>query len=217
MSTRIKWTTDLVAKEMLKENCILLSKYVNVDKRRLEKIKKSTNQLFIKEQLGSNLLLNDILENNYFKDINLLEYVYNESGKPYLKDDNLYFSLSHSNGIVALTVSKEEIGLDIELIKPVKDSVAKRIMNDREYNIYSSLDKNKKIIYFYEVWTSKEAYVKKLGTTISLNPSNIEIDEDILIKRIIIDNNEYMLAVTNSMSLTIDERYIPKELLERKK
>ena len=31
MSTRIKWTTDLVAKEMLKENCILLSKYVNVD------------------------------------------------------------------------------------------------------------------------------------------------------------------------------------------
>ena len=194
-----------------------ISRYDNINNKRLEKIKKSTNQLFIKEQLGSNLLLNDILENNYFKDINLLEYVYNESGKPYLKDDNLYFSLSHSNGIVALTVSKEEIGLDIELIKPVKDSVAKRIMNDREYNIYSSLDKNKKITYFYEVWTSKEAYVKKLGTTISLNPSNIEIDEDILIKRIIIDNNEYMLAVTNSMSLTIDERYIPKELLERKK
>lgn len=194
-----------------------ISKYVNVDKRRLEKIKKSTNQLFIKEQLGSNLLLNDILENNYFKDINLLEYVYNESGKPYLKDDNLYFSLSHSNGIVALTVSKEEIGLDIELIKPIKESVAKRIMNENEYCIYSSLDKNKKITYFYEVWTSKEAYVKKLGTTISFNPSNIEIDEDILIKRIIIDNNEYMLAVTNSVSLTIDERYIPKELLERKK
>lgn len=194
-----------------------ISRYDNINNKRLEKIKKSTNQLFIKEQLGSNLLLNDILENNYFKDINLLEYVYNESGKPYLKDDNLYFSLSHSNGIVALTVSKEEIGLDIELIKPVKDSVAKRIMNDREYNIYSSLDKNKKITYFYEVWTSKEAYVKKLGTTISLNPSNIEIDEDILIKRIIIDNNEYMLAVTNSISLTIDERYIPKELLERKK
>ncbi|MBQ4570665.1 MAG: 4'-phosphopantetheinyl transferase superfamily protein [Bacilli bacterium] len=194
-----------------------ISRYDNINNKRLEKIKKSTNQLFIKEQLGSNLLLNDILENNYFKDINLLEYVYNESGKPYLKDDNLYFSLSHSNGIVALTVSKEEIGLDIELIKPIKESVVKRIMNDREYNIYSSLDKNKKITYFYEVWTSKEAYVKKLGTTISLNPSNIEIDEDILIKRIIIDNNEYMLAVTNSMSLTIDERYIPKELLERKK
>lgn len=194
-----------------------ISKYSNIDKKRLEKIKKSNNTLFIKEQLGSSILLNDILENNYFLDPKEIEYIYNESGKPYLKDKNLYFSLSHSNGIVALTVSKEEIGLDIELIKPVKDSVAKRIMNDREYNIYSSLDKNKKITYFYEVWTSKEAYVKKLGTTISLNPSNIEIDEDILIKRIIIDNNEYMLAVTNAMSLTIDERYIPKELLERKK
>ena len=194
-----------------------ISKYANIDNKRLEKIKKSTNQLFIKEQLGSNLLLNDILENTYFLDPKEIEYVYNESGKPYLKDKNLYFSLSHSNGIVALTVSKEEIGLDIELIKPVKDALAKRIMTTEEYNIYNTLDKNKKITYFYEVWTSKEAYVKKLGTSITLTPSNIEIDEDILIKRINIDNNEYMLAVTNSISITIDERFIPKELLERKK
>ncbi len=194
-----------------------ISKYSNIDKRRLEKIKKSNNSLFIKEQLGSNLLLNDILENNYFMDINTLDYIYNESGKPYLKDKSLYFSLSHSNGIVALTISKEEIGLDIEFIKPVKESVAKRIMTIEEYNIYNSLDKNKKITYFYEVWTSKEAYVKKLGTAITLNPSNIEIDEDILIKRITIDNNEYMLAVTNAISLTIDERYISKDLIERKK
>ena len=194
-----------------------ISKYANIDNKRLEKIKKSTNQLFIKEQLGSNLLLNDILENNYFLDPKEIEYIYNESGKPYLKDKNLYFSLSHSNGIVALTVSKEEIGLDIELIKPVKDALAKRIMTETEYNIYSSLDKNKKITYFYEVWTSKEAYVKKLGTAITLNPSNIEIDEDVLIKRITIDNNEYMLAVTSAISITIDERFIPKELLERKK
>ena len=194
-----------------------ISKYANIDNKRLEKIKKSTNQLFIKEQLGSNLLLNDILENNYFLDTKEIEYIYNESGKPYLKDKNLYFSLSHSNGIVALTISKEEIGLDIELIKPVKDALAKRIMTTEEYNIYNTLDKNKKITYFYEVWTSKEAYVKKIGSSITLTPSNIEIDEDILIKRINIDNNEYMLAVTNSISITIDERYIPKELLERKK
>lgn len=193
-----------------------ISKYPNIDKRRLEKIKKSNNILFIKEQLGSNLLLNDILENNYFKDINTLEYIYNESGKPYLKDKSLYFSLSHSNGIVAVTISKEEVGLDIELIKPVKDTLAKRIMTSEEYNIYNTLDKNKKNTYFYEVWTSKEAYVKKLGTSITLSPSNIEIDEDILIKRISIDNNEYMLAVTNALSITIDERYIAKDLIERK-
>lgn len=194
-----------------------ISKYSNIDKKRLEKIKKSNNTLFIKEQLGSSILLNEILENNYFLDPKEIEYIYNESGKPYLKDKNLYFSLSHSNGIVALTVSKEEVGLDIELIKPVKDALAKRIMTTEEYNIYNSLDKNKKVTYFYEVWTSKEAYVKKIGTSITLTPSNIEIDEDILIKRINIDNNEYMLAVTSAISLTIDERYISKELIERKK
>ena len=194
-----------------------LSLYKNIDKNRLEKIKKSNNQLFIKEQLGSSILLNDVLENTYFIDCETLEYYYNESGKPYLKDKNIYFSLSHSNGIVALTISKEEIGLDIELIKDVKDNLAKKIMNDIEYNTYQSLNKESKKIYFFEVWTSKEAYIKKLGTSITLNPSNISIEEDVLLKKISISSNEYMIAVTNAMSITIDERYIPKELLERNK
>lgn len=194
-----------------------LTLYKNIDKRRLEKIKKSKNTLFIKEQLGSHLLLTDVLENTYFQEIDKIEYIYNESGKPYIKDSNLYFSLSHSNGIIALTVSKEEIGLDIELIKDVKDTLSRRIMNDLEYNTYQSLNKESKKIYFFEVWTSKEAYIKKLGTSITLNPSNISIEEDVLLKKINISSNEYMIALTNALSISIDERYIPKELLERNK
>ena len=172
---------------------------------------------FIKEQLGSHLLLNDVLENTWFKDTNQIEYYYNENGKPYIKGSNIYFSLSHSNGIVALTISKEEIGLDIELIKDVKDNLARRIMNDEEYMIYQNLDKQNKKVYFFEVWTSKEAYIKKLGTKITLNPSNIMIDEDILLKHTNISGNEYMIAVTNATSITIDERYIPKELIKKEK
>ena len=194
-----------------------LTLYKNIDSRRLEKIKKSKNTLFIKEQLGSHLLLTDVLENTYFQEIDKIEYIYNESGKPYIKDSSLYFSLSHSNGIIALTVSKEEIGLDIELIKDVKDTLSRRIMNDLEYNTYQSLNKESKKIYFFEVWTSKEAYIKKLGTSITLNPSNISIEEDVLLKKINISSNDYMIALTNALSITIDERYIPKELLERNK
>jgi phosphopantetheinyl transferase (holo-ACP synthase) len=90
-------------------------------------------------------------------------------------------------------------------------------MNDAEYNLYQSLDKQNKKIYFFEVWTSKEAYVKKLGTSLTLTPSNIIIEEDVLLKQINISNNLYMIAVTNASSIIIDERYIPKQLLERKK
>ena len=194
-----------------------LTLYKNIDKRRLEKIKKSKNTLFIKEQLGSHLLLTDVLENTYFQEIDKIEYIYNESGKPYIKDSSLYFSLSHSNGIIALTVSKEEIGLDIELVKDVKDTLSRRIMNDLEYNTYQSFNKESKKIYFFEVWTSKEAYVKSLGTSLTLTPSNIVIEEDVLLKQINISNNLYMIAVTNASSIIIDERYIPKQLLERKK
>ena len=194
-----------------------LSLYNNIDTKRLEKIKKSNNQLFIKEQLGSQLLLNDVLENTYFQDIANIEFYYNESGKPYIKDSNLYFSLSHSNGIVALTVSKEEIGLDIEQIKDVKDNLARKVMNDLEYCTYQTFTKENKKIYFYEVWTSKEAYIKKLGTSLTLNPSNINIEEDVILKKLYLSNSEYMIALTNAISITIDERYIPKELLERNK
>lgn len=194
-----------------------LSLYDNIDKNRLEKIKKSSNNLFKKEQLGSSLLLNDILENYFFMDTTKVEYIYNEFGKPYIKDSNLYFSLSHSNGVIALAVSKEEIGLDIELIKDVKDNLALKVMNEAEYNIYKGLSKNDKISYFYEVWTSKEAYVKKLGSALTLNPSNINIDTDVILKNINISNSQYMIALTDATYITIDERYIPKELLERKK
>lgn len=194
-----------------------LSLYDNIDKLRLKKIKKSSNILLKKEQLGANLLLNDILENYFFMDITKVEYIYNEYGKPYIKDSNLYFSLSHSNGVIALAVSKEEIGLDIELIKDVKDNLALKVMNEAEYNIYKGLSKNDKISYFYEVWTSKEAYVKKLGTALTLNPSNINIDTDVILKNINISDNQYMIALTDATYITIDERYIPKELLERKK
>lgn len=194
-----------------------LSLYDNIDKNRLEKIRKSSNNLLKKEQLGANLLLNDILENYFFMDITKVEYIYNEYGKPYIKDSNLYFSLSHSNGVIALAVSKEEIGIDIELIKDVKDNLAHKVMNEAEYNIYKGLSKNDKINYFYEVWTSKEAYVKKLGTALTLNPSNINIDTDVILKNINISNSQYMIALTDATYITIDERYIPKELLERKK
>ena len=90
-------------------------------------------------------------------------------------------------------------------------------MNDDEYNLYQSLDKQNKKIYFFEVWTSKEAYVKCLGTSLTLTPSNIVIEEDVLLKQINISNNLYMIAVTNANSIIIEERYIPKQLIERKK
>ena len=46
---------------------------------------------------------------------------------------------------------------------------------------------------------------------------NINIEEDVILKKIYISNSEYMIAITNAISITIDERYIPKELLERNK
>lgn len=196
-----------------------LSLYNNIPYKRLEKIKKSKNITYIKESLGAQLLLNDILENKYFLNLDNIEYIYNEQGKPYLKNIPLYFSITHSNGIVAVTVSKyEEVGIDIEKIEKHNPSVAKKIMTEDEYKLYEKIKSYgvEQNHYFYEVWTSKEAYVKKLGTTITLNPSSIEIDEDVVLKQIEIGKDLYCLAACGIDSFSIIEYHIPKEYKEKK-
>lgn len=190
-----------------------LSKYQNIPLKRLEKIKNSTNNLFIKESLGAQLLLNEILENTYFLDLEKIEYIYNENNKPYLKDIPIYFSISHSNGIVVVIVSKyQEVGLDIEFVKKHNINVARKILNQDELKIYEQIKTfNEQNDYFYQIWTSKEAYVKKRGSTISLNPSKITIDEEVLVKQLEIEKKLYYLAVCGVDSFNIVEYHIPNE------
>lgn len=92
-----------------------------------------------------------------------------ERGKPYAVNADVHFSISHSKEYVVCFVSEDEIGVDIEQIRPVEA----RITN------ISCTDKDKEYIFggsetetltrdmqdrFFEVWTAKEAYFKYLGT-----------------------------------------------------
>ena len=84
------------------------------------------------------------------------EYSYNEFGKPISKDK--YFNVSHSKGLVGLAIADCQIGLDIELVRPYKDTLKERISNEEE-NRYIKNDQS-----FFEIWTSKESLVKCFGT-----------------------------------------------------
>ena len=54
-----------------------------------------------------------------------IEIMYNEYGKPFLKNIDLYFSLSHSNKWVVCGWSNNEIGVDIEKIDKINLDIAK--------------------------------------------------------------------------------------------
>lgn len=84
---------------------------------------------------------------------------YLKNGKPVA--DNLFVSISHSNGRCAVCVSEKEIGIDIEKITDRDfEKIVRRIFGEKEKEYYF---KNKTPQIFYEIWTRKEAYSKISG------------------------------------------------------
>ena len=126
---------------------------------------------------------------------------YNEFGKPYLKD--IYFSISHSHNMIALIISNEECGIDIEYIDKDRnyDLLSKKILSDNEYDIY--INELQKEEYFITCWTKKEAFLKSLGTGI-IKSKLSEVDENINSFKIVDGNNkEYIISIYSKESFNI--------------
>lgn len=91
----------------------------------------------------------------------------NNYGKPFAKDLAVEFNVSHSGDMVVCAVSNRPIGIDVEQIRPIRDSVAKRICSQEELDYLSgSADEEDRLNRFFEIWTAKEAYCKCIGTGI---------------------------------------------------
>lgn len=81
-------------------------------------------------------------------------------GKPCLIEGPC-FNLSHSGEMALCALHEREVGVDVERVRPVEDSLARRVMSDAEYEAY--LAATDKTDFFFRVWTMKEAYIKFLG------------------------------------------------------
>ena len=86
---------------------------------------------------------------------------YDEKGKPFLKNSNLHFSLSHSGEMAMCVISDQNVGCDIEKIKPIDLKIAKRFFTDDEYNEIINSDNPE--CAFYRLWTLKESFLKVTG------------------------------------------------------
>ena len=91
--------------------------------------------------------------------------VYGAHGKPELEQGGLRISLSHTRGAVACAVSAFPVGVDVEpLGRKVRDwkRLAERYYTPEERSCIDSPEQ------FLEVWTRKEAYLKRDGRGLSL-------------------------------------------------
>lgn len=98
------------------------------------------------------------------KDTGITNYSVNfgENGKPYLVDLPYYFNISHSDDVVLCALSKNEVGIDIQKIKPVSESLLKKVLSKNELKtVKNSLSD------FFWYWTVKESFFKQSGKGIS--------------------------------------------------
>lgn len=82
--------------------------------------------------------------------------------KPAIKE-KVEFNITHSNNIVLIAINKNPVGLDIEFINKDFDyeSLMPRVFNEPEQFYINS--NNNRLIYFYLLWTRKEALLKATG------------------------------------------------------
>jgi 4'-phosphopantetheinyl transferase len=117
-----------------------------------------------------------------------LRFRHERSGKPsldphYHADSDLKFNLSHSQdlSLFAFTFGCE-IGIDCEHIRqlPDADAIVERFFSKQEIEYFTALPEDKKELAFFASWTRKEAYIKALGSGLSmpLNSFTISMGPD---------------------------------------
>ncbi len=106
-------------------------------------------------------------------DVSKLELGRRAGGKPYFKNSDLKFGVSHSGGLAVCGLGYNEIGIDVERIKNRKniEDFAKRFFSDAECDIIRKGDVTEG---FFTVWTGKEAELKRTGRGIDFDLKKID-------------------------------------------
>ncbi len=126
-----------------------VNRYADVDKKR--------------QSLFAKLLLRAVLCRKFKIANKDLKFSVDVNGKPFVENiDNVYFSISHTSSAIAVAVSEDEIGVDIEKVRPANPDIAKRYFTCEEYDYILDGGEKQNERFFY-VWTRKEARVKKSG------------------------------------------------------
>ena len=79
-----------------------------------------------------------------------VEILRKEGVKPRFDCEDIYFNLSHSDGVIMLGISHTPIGVDIERVREIDISKFPFIQAEDEEE-------------FFERWTERESYVKMTG------------------------------------------------------
>jgi 4'-phosphopantetheinyl transferase len=146
-----------------------------------------------------------------------IDFGVSHTGKPYLMGFPQYeFSMTHTHHAVAAAVSEQPVGVDVERIKGVDLSIANRIFSDREVALLNTAPDKR--FSFLEIWTKKEALIKKRGTGLTNDLSSFDTTSSSPCERFVsYETGDYIISLCSDAEnhevefLTISEM----ELIDR--
>ena len=140
-------------------------------------------------------LLEYAIKDGFEKDASNIRFVKSKNGKWSCKE--LEFSISHSTDAIAVAVSDNSVGIDVERIRVKRSKkLADYILTEREYFEYSDIPDEKSEDYIVRKWCQKEASFK-MQNKAHFRPSEIESAEYFSVtKNFDIGEERYILAVS---------------------
>ncbi len=144
-------------------------KYLSLlPRERAEKFYRLRRETDRKNCVGAYLLL---LKGLQEKGIDDFEIVISQNGKPYIKNNPVYFSISHCKNGYVCAISETEIGADIQdIILPGKAMIKKVCSDTEKWAEAGSAE-------FTRLWTFKESVIKMKGETIGSYKDYVFSDE----------------------------------------
>ena len=159
---------------------------------RIEKIKKYKFMIDKKISLIAYLLLTYGIKKE-FEIEKIPEILTEKIGKPYLKNSNISFNLSHTRNGVMCSIYKNRVGCDVENVVE-KIIPAKSILCPNEIKMIGDDTR-----YFTKIWTLKEAYSKCTG--LGLTEKLDDIDFSRFVNNKIFEINDYLFFSNNKQNL----------------
>ncbi len=104
--------------------------------------------------------LHQLLNSLLTQELGEYEIIKNEYGKPYVRGNAIYFSLSHSAAFGLLALSDKPVGADIEVLRGRDRSrLIKYYSENERAEIKNEAD-------FLRHFTAREAYIKNIGSSL---------------------------------------------------
>jgi len=109
-----------------------------------------------KEWLTLRILLKDVIGVAHYDDI-----VYDEKGKPHLKDGSGHISFSHTRNFAAVMFHRtKNIGIDVETVRERIEKISHKFLSDEEQAFTQN---ERRIDMLHIIWGAKEVLFKMYG------------------------------------------------------